>query len=69
MRKRTNYNTGIERRFIKPYEGQERYCLGKNQMMQLARDAGAIVKFGRSVNLDVEKIDRYLDSIESVKTE
>lgn len=43
--------------------GCQRYGIGRNSMRQLAQDADAVVKIGRRWLFNIQKVDRYLDSI------
>ena len=39
----------------------ERYKLGKNTILQLADEAHAVIKIGRSVRYDVAKLDKLIE--------
>ena len=41
----------------------ERYKIGRTMMMKLARECDAVKKIGRSVRIDVSKIDAFLDQM------
>lgn len=38
----------------------ERYNLGRDRVMDLANEAGAVIRYGRRVLIDTEKCDSYL---------
>lgn len=40
-----------------------RYSIGHNAMRQVAEDAGAVVRIGKSYLINFAKVDEYLDSI------
>ena len=40
-----------------------RYGVGKNTMRKIARDAGAVVRIGKSYLINVSKVDRYMDAL------
>lgn len=41
----------------------ERYGIGKTSMRQIAADAGAEIKIGKSYLINFTKVDAYMDSI------
>lgn len=41
----------------------ERYSIGHNAMRQVAEDARAVVRIGKSYLINFTKVDEYLDSI------
>lgn len=41
----------------------ERYGIGKTSMRQVAADAGAEIKIGKSYLINFTKVDAYMDSI------
>lgn len=46
--------------FITREQAVERYNLGNNRVMDLANEAGAVIKYGRRVLIDIEKCADYL---------
>lgn len=46
--------------FITKEMATERYNLGRDSVMQLAKEAEAIIRYGRRVLIDTEKCDSYL---------
>jgi len=40
-----------------------RYGVGRNAMRQIASQAGAVIRIGKSYLIDIPKVDKYLDSI------
>ena len=43
-------------------QARERYKLSRGLLMQVAEDAGAIRRIGRSVRVDVPKMDKALEN-------
>lgn len=48
-------------RFSTVPQGMEYYKLSRVSLMKLAEEAGAIQRFGRSVRIDITKIDNHLE--------
>lgn len=46
-------------RFVTTDIARERYNLCREKLIKLAREAGALIKYGRTVRIDVEKLDSY----------
>lgn len=46
--------------FITKEMAIERYNLGRDRVMDLANEAGAVIRYGRRVLIDTEKCDNYL---------
>lgn len=46
--------------FITLEQMKNRYNMGYEKVTQLAREAGAVIKYGKAVRYDREKIDAYL---------
>ena len=44
-------------------EAQARYSYGQATIRKIAEDAGAVIRFGRTVRYNFAKIDKYIDSI------
>lgn len=44
-------------------QGRERYNIGRDAFVKLAKEANAVVKIGRSTRYNTRKIESYLDSI------
>ncbi len=42
-------------------EGQERYRLGRNKLMEIAEKENAVRRIGRSVRIDVEVLDKAIE--------
>ena len=38
----------------------ERYNLCRGNVMSLSREAGALIKYGRCVRIDADKLDKYI---------
>lgn len=47
-------------RFVTPEMAKGRYNLCRKNIIKLAKESGALVKYGRAVRIDVEKMDAYL---------
>ena len=50
------------KKFIKIKEGPEIHGICLSTFVKRAREAGAVIKLGRSVIIDVEIFENYLDS-------
>lgn len=42
---------------------KERWPMGRKKLQQLAEDAGAIIRIGRLIYVNVSIMDRYFDDI------
>lgn len=42
-------------------QARERYKLSRNSLMKIATEAGAIRRFGRSVRIDIETLDKAVN--------
>lgn len=51
-----------EAKFITPEMAKSRYNLCRENIMKLARESGSLVKYGRTVRINVEKFDNHLIS-------
>ena len=54
--------TMSKKRLVRYKEGAEMYSMGMNKFQALAKDAGAILKIGRMVLVDLDVFDEYLES-------
>ena len=54
-------------RFSTVPQGVEYYKLSRVSLMKLAEEAEAIQRFGKSVRLDIPKIDTYLEHRQNSK--
>lgn len=45
----------------------ERYKISRKTLLKHADNANAIVRFGKSVRIDVEKMDKYISNSNEVK--
>jgi hypothetical protein len=50
-------------RFLTVKMASERYNICPNLIRSTARDGGALLKIGKSVRIDTEKLDKYLDKV------
>lgn len=41
----------------------QRYDLGRNTMRKVAEDAGAVIKIGRCVRINFDRVDHYMETI------
>lgn len=57
-----NQKTKQEKRLVRYKEGAGMYSMGLNKFQTLAKDAGAILKIDRLVLVDLDRLDRYLES-------
>ena len=46
--------------FLTDKQGQARYNMSRAGVIQLAKEAGAIIRFGKRLRIDVVKCDSYL---------
>lgn len=46
-------------RFVTAAMATGRYNLCKENVLKLAKEAGALIRYGRNVRIDVEKLDAY----------
>ena len=51
-----------KKRLVRYKEGAEMYSMGMNKFQTLAKDAGAVLKIDRMVLVDLDVIERYLES-------
>ena len=49
-------------------QAEERYKISRKTLMKHASDIGAVVRFGKSVRINIEKMDKYVDSQRSNNT-
>lgn len=63
-RPRYNYKESRERKkkFIRYKEGAEMYSMGLHTFMNLAKEAGAVHKYGGVCLVNIEKVDEYLEA-------
>lgn len=54
-------------KYITGIQAQHRYNLSKGVVMRLASEADALVKFGKSIRYNVEKMDAFLEQQCSVR--
>lgn len=54
-------NTDIEQKSGTLEQAGMRYGFGRNRMRNIAADAGAIIKIGKSVRVNFTILDRYID--------
>ena len=51
-----------KKRLVRYKEGAEMYSMGMNKFQTLAKDAGAVLKIDRMVLVDLETLDKYLET-------
>ncbi len=51
-----------KKRLVRYKEGAEMYSMGITKFTALARDAGAIIKIGQMVLVDLDTFENYLES-------
>ena len=44
-------------------EAMARYCLGRDKMRKLAKEAGAVIKVGKVCLYDFQTMDAYMDTL------
>ena len=52
------------KKFVRYKDGAERYSLGIQNFMKIAKEAGAVRKIRGTVLVNTEKLDEYIDSFE-----
>ena len=62
MRKRTSQNT-THARLGDRYQSCGRYNIGCNTLRQRAEQCGAVIKFGRAVRYDWDRLDADLERL------
>ncbi len=50
------------KKFIRCKAGVERYSLGRTKLVEIAREAGAVIKIDNTLLIDVETLDKYLET-------
>ena len=48
-----------EARFITMEMAKDRYNLCRDNIIKLAQESGALIRYGRAVRIDVEKLDKH----------
>ncbi len=56
-------NNNIEQKSGTLEQAGIRYGFGRNSMRKIAKDAGAIIKIGKSVRVNFTILDKYLDNL------
>lgn len=54
-------------KFITGEQAMRRYNMSRGVIMKLAKEADALIKFGKTVRYNSEKIDAFLDQNYSMK--
>ena len=55
-------NAEQKRKYIKYKEGPARYGICESTIIKRAKEAGAVIKLGKSALVDTEIFERYLDT-------
>ncbi len=50
-------------KLLKRQQAEERYNMSWNTLLKAAQDAGALVRYGRSVFFNATIMDKYFDSL------
>lgn len=53
-----------QKKFVRYKDGVELYSLGIQNFMKIAKEAGAVRKIRGTVLVNIEKLDKYIDSFE-----
>lgn len=62
MRERKSYGMSAEeKRLLSVHEVQDRYSLGRDNAIKWARECDAIVRFGKVMLFDRQKLDQSLN--------
>ena len=59
--KKTSYTDQITK-LATIEQAKDRYKLGRYALMRCASDVGAIIRFGRNIRINIERMDAYVDS-------
>lgn len=51
-----------QKRFIRTKEAMETYHIGRTRMVEISRDAGAVLKIDGTLLIDAKKLDEYIES-------
>lgn len=54
-------------KLLKRPQAMERYSMSWNTLIKAAQDAGALVRYGRSVFFNATILDKYFDSLSGVE--
>lgn len=49
-------------KFIRVKQAEVKYNIGKTRILEIAREAGAVIKIDRTVLIEVEVFDKYLET-------
>ena len=52
----------MKKKYVRYEEGAERYSIGITKFMQLAREAGAVIKVDRISLVNCDKFEAFLES-------
>ena len=52
-------NRNINGKFLPPDIAKDHFNLSRNLLMKIASEAGAVFKYGRTVRIDIEQLERY----------
>ena len=63
MNKRKTIISNQDPAFLRLQEVQARYNVGRVTARKLAEESGSIVKVGRCVLVDIERLDAYLETL------
>ena len=55
-------NRNEEARFITPEMAKSKYNLSRKLIVEIARESGSLIKYGRTVRIDTKKFDEYFTS-------
>ena len=51
----------VTKKYVNAMEGQAMYSISKSRFMEMAKDAGAIYKVGKSALVNTEIFEKYLE--------
>lgn len=52
----------LKPKFIRVKQAEVIYNIGKSRILEIAREAGAAIKIDRTVLIDIEVFDKYLET-------
>lgn len=53
-------STNIETRYLKTNQAMIRYSMCRNLLTKTAKEAGALIKIGRAVFIDAQRLGEYM---------
>ena len=61
-------NEVLREKYANCPQAMERYKISRKTLMKHANDAGAVIRFGKSVRIDIEKMDLYIEAQNDIES-